>query len=197
MSFQQFVDPPPSTRLDHRSPTMNQVPHIRFETHCLFCGKIWSVQLGSPRLNCSCGANIHCLKDLTTKAAQDLEEKVFNVLMDTWQEKMGEIRQRQQLATSVPEPASSFPPTSAVEGAQEVVVVEDEKEIDPANKKTIVIVQCPSCEVNVIVPDVLMFQCGSCGQYMTVEKHGDKEPTKDLEISSLTNLLPKTLQPVL
>ena len=32
------------------------------------------------------------------------------------------------------------------------------------------IVQCPRCKVNVIVPDVNVFQCGACGQYMTIEK---------------------------
>ena len=75
---------------------------IRYETYCLFCGKTWSVQLGSPQLSCTCGANINCLRDLTTKAAQDLEEKVLGVLMDTWQEKMGEPRKRQLQSPVVP-----------------------------------------------------------------------------------------------
>ena len=37
-------------------------------------------------------------------------------------------------------------------------------------KKSTLIVQCPRCNVNVIVPDVKVFQCGKCGQFMTIEK---------------------------
>ena len=38
-----------------------------------------------------------------------------------------------------------------------------------AKKKHTLIVQCPKCKRNVIVPGVLVFQC-PCGQYMTIQK---------------------------
>jgi hypothetical protein len=155
--------------MNHRGHTQP----IRFETYCLFCGKTWSVQLGSPQLSCSCGANINCLKDLSTKAAQDLEEKVFSVLMDAWQEKMGESRKRQLQ----PPPMQSkvlLPPTI------------QNKELSPEDRIQWMIVKCSHCKVNVLVPDVKMFRCGSCDQCFQVEKKSQN--TKNLDDNDLTSL---------
>ena len=182
---------------------------IRFETFCLFCGKTWSVQLGSPTLSCTCGVNVNVLKDLTTKSAQELETKVYNVLMETWQEKMGETRKQQlppaptnaaaaasvaagvasssSAATATATP-SSTPAGQGLEPAAKTLV---EEEKDHSEKKTTLIVQCPCCNVNVIVPDVKVFQCGACGQFMKVERQ-QPSPSggleKAAELSALTNL---------
>ena len=159
---------------------MQRKSHVRYETYCLFCGKTWSVALGSPTLACSCGANINVLKDLSSKSAQELELKVFNVLMQTWQEKMGETRRKE-----VP------PPVDLTTESSNNVPPEPEIVIEEKEMKTTLIVQCPKCNVNVIVPDVKLFQCGACGQYMTIEKQLQNS-TIDMErhpdLSSLTNL---------
>ena len=191
--------PHPFTQL----PMAHSRQHIRFETFCLFCGKTWSVQLGSPTLSCTCGANVNVLKDLTTKSAQELETKVYNVLMETWQEKMGETRKRQLPPTPInaaPTAASgasgstattsnNTPAGQTLEPATKTSAEEGKKHSE--KKTTTLIVQCPQCNVNVIVPDVKVFQCGACGQYMKVEKQQPAAPgglEKATELSALTNL---------
>ena len=164
--------------IPHRWTNMSR-NHVRFETYCLFCGKTWSVALGSPTLACTCGANINVLKDLSAKAAQDLEEKVYNVLMDTWQEKLGETRKRQL----PPIPAPGAAPAQANAPAHTETTKTKVEE-----KKTTLIVQCPRCSVNVIVPDVKVFQCGSCGQYMTIEKSSPISSDLQKGSDSLTQL---------
>ena len=61
-------------------------------------------------------------------------------------------------------------------------------------KKSTLIVQCPRCNVNVIVPAVKVFQCGKCGQYMTIEKQpsakGDA-PKPSEETANLTGQPPE------
>ena len=160
--------------------TMQKRPSqpIRYETYCLFCGKTWSVQLGSPQLSCTCGANINCLRDLTTKAAQDLEEKVLGVLMDTWQEKMGEPRKRQLQSPVVPTR------TKVVASSAPVI----EEPLTPATRKQCLIVECMNCFTNVIVPDVQVFQCGSCDQYMTVEPAPPPANLEGSDLAALSNL---------
>lgn len=123
------------------------------------------MQLGSPTLTCSCGAAINVLKDTSVKAAQDLEEKVYSVLMKTWQERNGNGRAMMQNGNSKrigPGP-----------------LLGQNKSPKGMMKKSTLIVQCPRCSVNVIVPDVKVFQCGACGQYMTIDKHASsKKPSK-------------------
>ena len=177
----------------------------RFETFCLFCAKTWSVQLGSPTLSCTCGGNVNVLKDLTTKSAQELETKVYNVLMETWQEKMGETRKRQLPPTPMNAAPTSASGASGVSGSTAATSNNTPagKALEPtaktsaeegkkhSEKKTTLIVQCPQCNVNVIVPDVKVFQCGACGQYMKVEKQESVAPgglEKATELSALTNL---------
>ena len=117
---------------------MQRKSHVRYETYCLFCGKTWSVALGSPTLACSCGANINVLKDLSSKSAQELELKVFNVLMQTWQEKMGEPRKRQLQSPVVPTRTKVLASAPVIE-----------EPLTPATRKQCLIVECMNCFTNV------------------------------------------------
>ena len=117
------------------------------------------------------------MRDLTTKAAQDLEEKVLGVLMDTWQEKMGEPRKRRLQSPVVPTRTKVLASAPVIE-----------EPLTPATRKQCLIVECMNCFTNVIVPDVQMFRCGSCGQYMTVELAPPPANLEGSDLAALSNL---------
>ena len=167
-------------------------------------------------LTCTCGAAINVLKDTSPKAAQDLEEKVYTVLMQAWQERnggsggvgVGSVNSEASTSgnsnrssegsgngggsgssssaarESAAGVSGSTPSNVAAESsngngnrlAPGSITAPNKKAKDgTVLKKSTLIVQCPRCNVNVIVPQVKVFQCGACGQYMTIEK---QPPTK-------------------
>ena len=167
-------------------------------------------------LTCSCGAAINVLKDTSPKAAQDLEEKVYTVLMQAWQERNGGSGSLARgngegstsgssnrsttgnnndggsgssnsgnhaaagmgagVGNSAPSSTAASSNANGKRPAPGSTAAPNKKAKDGAVlKKSTLIVQCPRCNVNVIVPAVKVFQCGACGQYMTIEK---QPPTK-------------------